>query len=177
MSEADIPEPVIIPNPAVPKEPQAVGGTEPFYYILKAGTIMGPLSIRAIAQLAHSHQLDRGDFLQIAGNSHWLPLATALDPSVPPPAGTPPAPAPMTILRWGWMRLRYNLGEKSLPAGLVCLAMACLGVLLTQWPPAFWGPLVLLPIAAACALLHRRRFVAGLLLLAAVGLLLFFTQR
>ena len=167
--ESDIPEPVIIPNPVVPEEPHRDAEREPFYYILKDGTIMGPLSIRSIARMAHAHQLTRGDFLQIAGNSNWLPLAAALDPGSPPPDGTPPSPGFPTIIRWSWMRLRYNLGEKSLAAGLVCLGMASLGVMLTQWPSAFWAPLLVPPALAFIQLLRKRRFVAAAFLFAGIA--------
>lgn len=175
--EPDIPEPVIIPNPVEMEEPRQEGEREAFYYILKAGTIMGPISIRTIARMAHAHQLTRGDFVQIAGNANWLPLAEALDPGVPPPDGTPPAPEFPAIMRWSWMRLRYNLGEKSLSAGLVCLGMASLGVMLTQWPSAFWAPLLVPPVLAFIRLLRKRRFVAGAFLFAGIATIPLLAQK
>ncbi|MEK0449055.1 MAG: domain 2 [Verrucomicrobiota bacterium] len=167
--DPDIPAPVFIPNPSEIVTPPDETEREAFYYILRTGAIMGPLSIRTIARMAHAHQLTRGDFVQIAGNSNWLPLAEALDPGVPPPDGTPPAPEFPAIMRWSWMRLRYNLGEKSLSAGLVCLGMASLGVMLTQWPSAFWAPLLVPPVLAWIRLLRKRRFVAGAFLFAGIA--------
>ena len=86
-----------------------------------------------------------------------------------PPDGTSPAPDWKTIASWGWLRLRYNLDEQSLLAGCICLGIAVLGVLLTQWSAAFWGPLLLPPIFAVASLLRKKQFIAGGLLLAGVA--------
>ncbi len=161
--------PVIIPNPVDEDESTDPEPAVPevYYYVLQTGRIAGPFTIKRVVEMALTHTVNRSDFVQIAGSSQWLPLPVALDPSVPPPEGTNPAPQWTSILAWCWLRLRYNLDEKSLLAGWICLGIAVLGVLLSQWQLAFWGPLTLPPLVAAIALIRQRRFFAGGLLLAA----------
>lgn len=168
MATAGRHQPIIIPNPIEVEEyslPEDVA-REVHYYILRCGKILGPFTIKRVMEMAITHTVGRSDFVQIAGSSQWLSLPVALDPTAAPPDGTNPAPDLKTIARWAWMRLRYNIDEKSLWAGTLCLSMAVIGVLCTQWPVVFWGPLVLPPIAAAWALFRRKQFVAGLVLLA-----------
>ena len=142
---------------------------EVYYYVLQNGRIAGPFTIKRIVELAISRTVKRSDFVQVAGTAEWLLLPTALDPATPPPDGTSPAPDFQTIASWSWLRLRYNLDEQSLLAGCICLAMAVLGVLVSQWSAAFWGPLLLPPIFAVAALLRKKQYAAGLLLLAGIA--------
>lgn len=162
-------QPLIIPNPVVEDastdpEPDV---PEVYYYVLQTGRIAGPFTIKRVVEMALTHTVNRSDFVQIAGTAQWLPLPVALAPSVPPPDGTNPAPRWASILAWCWLRLRYNLDEKSLQAGWICLGIAVVGVILSQWQLAFWGPLTLPPLVSAITLIRRRRFFAGGLLLAA----------
>ncbi len=161
-------QPIIIPNPIEADEPSYTESVvrELHYYVLRCGKILGPFTIKRVMEMAITHTVGRSDFVQIAGSTQWLPLPIALDPTAAPPDGTNPAPDWRTILRWAWMRLRYNIDEKSLWAGAICLAISLIGVLCTQWPVVFWGPLVVPPLVAAWALLRRKRFVAGGILLA-----------
>lgn len=160
-------KPLIIPNPVVDgdSEPEA---PEVYYYVLQAGRIAGPFTIKRVLEMALTKTVGKRDFVQIAGASEWLPLPRALDPDMPLPDGMRPAPDWRTIADWAWLRLRYNLDEKSLSAGCFCLSIAVLGVSLSQWSVAYWGPLMLPPIIAGVALLLRKRFIAGLILLLAV---------
>ena len=165
--------PLIIPNPVdedASTDPESAV-PEVYYYVLQTGRIAGPFTIKRVVEMALTHTVNRSDFVQIAGTAQWLPLPLALAPSVPPPDGTSPAPRWASILAWCWLRLRYNLDEKSLPAGWACLGIAVVGVLLSQWQLAFWVPLALPSLVAAVALLRRRRFVAGGILLIAVAVL------
>lgn len=150
---------------------------ERYYYVLQNGSIAGPFAIEKVVKLAISRAVKSSDFVQVAGTEDWLLLPTALDPGTPPPEGTSPSPDWGTIATWCWLRLRYNLDEKSLAAGSVCLVMAVLGVLLSQWSAAFWGPLLLPPIVAAGALLRKTQYVAGLLLLAGVAVVPLLAQK
>jgi hypothetical protein len=142
---------------------------EVYYYVLQNGSIAGPFTIKKVVEMAITHTVKRSDFVQAAGSSEWLLLPLALDPGTPAPDGTSPAPDWKTIASWSWLRLRYNLDEKSLAAGCICLAIAVLGVLVSQWSAAFWGPMLLPPIFAVASLLRKKRYVAGLLLLAGVA--------
>jgi hypothetical protein len=141
---------------------------EQYYYVLQTGKISGPFTIKRLVEMALSRTVSRGDFVQVAGSSDWQLLPVALDPSVPPPEGTSPAPEFKTIASWSWLRLRYNLDEKSLLAGCVCLGISVLGVLFSRWTVIFWGPLILPPLVAGVALVRKRRIFAGVLLLLAV---------
>ena len=164
-------QPIIIPNPVEEDESSAPEALprEVHYYVLRCGKILGPFTIKRVMEMAITHTVGRSDFVQIAGSSQWVPLPVALDPSARPPDGTNPAPDWLTISRWAWMRLRYNIDEQSLWAGCTCLTIALIGVLCTQWSVVFWGPLVLPPIVAAWALLRRKRFVAGGILFASAA--------
>lgn len=158
----------IIPNPPEVDEPEP---TQPElqYYVLQSGKIAGPFTIRRIVEMAIAHTVGRADFIQVAGGSQWRSLSETLNPALPPPEGIAPAPDWTTILDWSWLRLRYNLDEKSLAAGLVCLSIAVLGVLLSQWSLVFWGPLCIPPIIAAISLLRKKRYVAAGLLVIAIA--------
>lgn len=160
----------IIPNPPEVDEPELTT-PELQYYVLQSGRIAGPFTIRRIVEMAVSHTVGRSDFVQVAGGSQWRLLSETLNPALPPPEGTAPAPDWRTIVDWAWLRLRYNIDEKSLAAGLACLGISVLGVLLSQWSLAFWGPLCVPPIIAAIALLRRKRYVAAGLLVVAVAAL------
>ena len=164
-------QPTIIPNPIEDDESftSEAAPLEVHYYVLRCGKILGPFTIKRVMEMAITHTVGRSDFVQIAGSTQWLPLPIALDPTSAPPDGTNPAPDLGTILRWAWMRLRYNIDEKSLWAGAACLAIALIGVLCTQWPVVFWGPLVVPPVVAAWALLRRKRILAGSVLLVAAA--------
>lgn len=162
--------PLIIPNPP-DVEAEQPEPPELQYYVLQAGKITGPFTILRIVEMAVAHTVGRNDFIQIAGSSQWRSLPETLNPTLQPPDGTSPAPDWATIIDWAWLRLRYNIDEKSLLAGLACLLMALIGVLLSQWTLIFWGPLMAPPIAAALALLRKKHYIAGALLLAATGMI------
>ena len=162
-------QPNIIPNPPDVDEPEPTP-PELHYYVLQRGKIAGPFTILRIVEMAVARTVGRGDFIQITGSSQWRSLPETLNPALPPPEGTSPAPNWATTLHWAWLRLRYNLDEESLAAGCACLGIAAVGVLLSQWSLAFWGPLLIPPVIAAISLLRKKRYVAGALLITAVTL-------
>ena len=163
-------QPKIIPNPPDVEQPESAP-PELHYYVLQRGKIVGPFTIQRIVEMAVTHTVGSSDFIQVAGSSQWRSLSETLNPTLPAPEGTSPAPDWTTIFAWAWLRLRYNLDEKSLAAGWACLAIAVLGVLFSQWSLAFWGPLLIPPVIAAIALLRKKRHIAAALLIAAVAAL------
>lgn len=162
-------KPMIIPNPVDANDAEVIE-PEQYYYVLQYGKIAGPFTIKRVVEMAVERTVGRRDFVQKAGTSEWLSLPVALNPAEPPPAGTSPAPDWLTIASWLWMRLRYNLDEKSLVAGSACLFVAVIGVLVCNWNTCFWMPFFLPSAVAAITLLRRARFIEGGILTVAVAL-------
>ena len=99
--------PRIIPNSDEPEdsEPQ---DPEVYYYVLQTGRIAGPFSIKRVVEMALTRTVKGSDFVQVAGSADWKLLPVAIDPSVPPPEGTSPAPDWMTIASWAWLTARWT---------------------------------------------------------------------
>jgi hypothetical protein len=101
------------------------------------------------------------------GEEDWRPVGQILGLEVAEIHGAV-APDWKTILKWGWLRLRYNLGEQSLPAGGVFLAIGTLTLALSRWPFLLWLPWFGGAVVCAIPLLRRKKEVHGALLLVGV---------
>ena len=138
------------------------------YYVLKGREILGPFSTEDLeAGLANGHFAGT-DFVQVEGHASWLPLQHLISDPQDDMRGAL-APTWGTILSWLWLRFRYNLGEQSLAAGIVCVAVGLLSLVLSRWPIVFWLPWTVAAAVAAFALLRRRQAREGWLLLAAAA--------
>jgi S1-C subfamily serine protease len=146
-------------TPTFPVDPPAE------LYVLKHGEMFGPF---------HEEQLRRGveeghfaaeDFTQIEGQEGWHPIGLGMDEAELRGAV---APDWVSILKWGWIRLRYHVGEQSLAAGSAFLAIGTLALALSRWPFVFWLPWFGAAVVCAIPLLRRKREAHGALLLVGV---------
>jgi hypothetical protein len=112
-------------------------------------------------------RFEPGDFVQVDGRVVWQPLGRVLEATEAELKGAV-APDWSTILKWAWLRLRYNLDEQSLRTGGVCLLIGTLSLALSHWEFVFWLPWFLAAAVAGLSLLRRKHEGHGALLLAAV---------
>jgi hypothetical protein len=80
------------------------------------------------------------------------------------------APDWRSLVTWVWLRLRYNLDEQSVGAGLTMLGIGVATLALARWPFVFSSPWFVLTAVAGFALLRRGRLMQGFLFLLAVVL-------
>jgi hypothetical protein len=161
--------PVITPNPVeeerVPAAPDQY--ETHLYFVLRHGEILGPFTFQRLLELTVAKTVSRDDFVQKSGAFEWVPLRWVLDPDNAPREDGAHAPQWKTLLSWCWMRLRYNLDERSLPAGLACLGLSIVGLLLSHWPMIFWGPWSVLAFVAGVSLYRRDHVGTGIALMLA----------
>ncbi len=150
------------PTPAPEKTPADVP-----HYVLRRGEILGPFAVAELHKLVADGVLEYDDFVQEAGNAEWLPLRWLLIPGEAQDLGGALAPTWLTLLKWSWLRLRYNLDAQSLYAGWVCLGLALSGLFLSRWPALLWLPWVVLAFFGGVALYRRERVGAGIVLMLA----------
>lgn len=166
-------EPTIIPNPPDDETSHLPDAPDPaeqrIYFVLKAGEILGPLTFRKLVTFIAAKTITKDDLVQEGGSHEWVPVRWVLDPKDGPREEGATAPTWRTLLSWAWMRLRYNLDEQSLPAGLVCLGASVLGLLLSQWPAVFWIPWAVLAFLAGASLHRRGKSLPGVLLMLAAA--------
>jgi len=161
--------PVITPNPI--EDDTTPGAPDQYethlYFVLRHGEILGPFTFKSLLELTVAKTVSRDDFVQKSGSFEWVPLRWVLDPENAPREDGAHAPQWKTLLSWCWMRLRYNLDECSLQAGLLCLGFSIAGLLLSHWPVIFWAPWSVLSFIAGVALYRRNRVAAGIALMLA----------
>ncbi len=151
------------PTPTHDKTPANVP-----HYVLRRGEILGPFEIEELHKLVADGVLEYDDFVQEAGNSEWLPLRWLLVPGDAQDLGGALAPTWHTLLKWSWLRLRYNLDAQSLYAGWVCLGLALCGLYLSsRWREILWLPWAILAFFGGVALYRRERIGAGIALMLA----------
>ncbi len=141
------------------------------YYVLRRGEILGPFLLSSLDDLVEEGRVEYDDFVQQAGDCDWSPLRWLLVPSSAVDLDGALAPTWKTLIKWAWLRLRYNIDEKSLPAGWVCLGFAVSGVFLSRWPVLLWAPWSVFAFFGGVALYHRNRTVAGISLMLASALI------
>lgn len=138
------------------------------HYVLRRGEILGPFELEELHKLVADGVLEYDDFVQEAGNSEWLPLRWLLVPGDAQDLGGALAPTWHTLLKWSWLRLRYNLDAQSLYAGWVCLGLALCGLYLSsRWREILWLPWAILAFFGGVALYRRERIGAGIALMLA----------
>ena len=137
------------------------------YYVLKQGEMFGPFGEEQLREGLNDGHFTAADFVQAEGQTDWLPLGRVLG-GVDNDMRGAVAPDWISILKWAWLRLRYNLDEQSYPAGWVCLAVGAVSLALSRWPFVFWLPWFAAAVVAAVALLKRKHESHGAILLVAV---------
>ena len=140
------------------------------FYVLKQGGMHGPFTREELHARYSTGILAMEDFVQMEGVPIWQPLARVLGSDETIPHGAI-APDWKSLIRWAWLRLRYDIDEQSAVAGLVCLGVGLAVLALSHWTFLFWLPWVFAALLSAVALIQRRRTVAGILLLLGVILL------
>jgi hypothetical protein len=139
-------------------------------YVLKQGNILGPFTRERVRGALDSGELNPEDFAQTGGLAIWQPVIRVLGDYEYELRGAI-APDWRSLLHWAWLRLRYDIDENSENAGLFCLGVGLVVLALSHWTFLFWLPWVGAALLASVALLQRRRFIAGILLLIAVILM------
>jgi hypothetical protein len=140
------------------------------FYVLKQGNILGPFTRERLrAALAH-RELNPEDFAQTGGEPFWQPVSRLIGEVEPELRGAI-APDWKSLIQWAWLRLRYDIDERSEIAGSVCLGVGLLVLALSHWTFLFWLPWTGAALLASVALLQRRRYLVGILLLIGVILL------
>lgn len=135
------------------------------FYILRGGEILGPFSPSALMDLVKIGRAEFDDFAQEIGDSEWSPLRWVLDPANSEALEGAHAPTWQTLIKWAWLRLRYNLEERSLSSGWIFLGIALAGLFLSRWPALLWAPWAALAFFGGIALYRRERAVAGISLM------------
>lgn len=141
------------------------------YYVLRRGEILGPLDLEQLKELIAADRLAYDDFVQQAGSAEWLPVRWLLIPEESQDLEGALAPTWRTLIKWAWLRLRYNLDEQSLSAGWVCLGLAMIGLFLSRWPVLLWAPWAILAFFGGIALYRRNRPGSGISLMIAAALI------
>jgi hypothetical protein len=152
------------PSDALPVSDSAAPVEQP-HYVLRRGEILGPFDIEQLRELVSDGMLENDDFVQQAGSSEWLPLRWLLIPDDAQDLDGALAPTWKTLLKWSWLRLRYNLDAQSLSAGWVCLGLALAGLFLSRWPMLLWAPWAVLAFFGGVALYRRERVGPGIALM------------
>ncbi len=155
-------------------EPAATELEEPSdnpHYVLRRGEILGPFETHQLRELVAEGNLGYDDFVQQTGSSEWLPLRWLLVPDDAKDLDGALAPTWKTLLKWSWLRLRYNLDEQSLSAGWVCLGLALSGLFLSRWPMLLWAPWAVLAFFGGVALYRRERIGSGIALMLAAAII------
>ena len=148
--------------------------TDDEFYVLKQGGMHGPFTREELQARFAEGVLVMEDFVQAEGVPIWQPLARVLGDDGGTRRGAI-APDWKSLLTWVWLRLRFDLDEKSIVTGWVCLGIGLAALVLSHWTFIFWLPWIFAALLAALALCQRRRMVAGVaLLIAAVVLPLAF---
>ena len=141
------------------------------HYVLRRGEILGPFEMPQLRELVAGGMLEYDDFVQQTGSSEWLPLRWLLIPDDAQDLDGALAPTWRTLLKWSWLRLRYNLDEQSLSAGWVCLGLALGGLFLSRWPMLLWAPWAVLAFFGGIALYRRDRVAPGIALMLASAII------
>lgn len=141
------------------------------YYVLRRGEILGPFDIEQLQELVKGGMLEYDDFVQQAGNPEWLPVRWLLIPEEAQDLEGALAPTWRTLIKWAWLRLRYNLDEQSLSSGWVCLGLAMAGLFLSRWPMLLWAPWAILAFFGGVALYRRDRPGSGISLMLSAALI------
>jgi hypothetical protein len=139
----------------------------PDYFVLKGGHILGPFDIDELRAAISENRIDLSDFVQTGGLPIWRPLARVLGMDGSTSYGAV-APDWRSILTWAWLRLRYNLDEQSLAAGLIFFGIALVALPLARFSFLIWLPWLIPAAVAAVALIRRRQVLPGVALLLAV---------
>ncbi len=142
------------------------------HYVLRRGEILGPFDLEQLKELIGESMLEYDDFVQQAGTSEWLPLRWLLIPNKTQDLEGALAPTWRTLIKWAWLRLRYNLDEESLSAGWVCLGLTIAGLFLSRWPMLLWAPWAVLAFLGGGVLYRRNRPGSGIALMLATALIL-----
>lgn len=140
------------------------------HYVLRRGKILGPFKLEKLTELVSTGTLGYDDFVQQPGSSEWVPLRWLLVPSDAQDLEGALAPTWRTLLSWAWLRLRFNLMERSLSAGWVGVAIALGALFLSRWPMLLWAPWAVLAFFGGIALFRRERTGAGVALMIASAL-------
>jgi hypothetical protein len=156
-------------NPTEPSSAADVPDDNP-YYVLRRGEILGPFREDQLPELVTGGLVEYDDFVQQAGSSEWLPLRWLLIPNDAQDLEGALAPTWRTLLKWSWLRLRYNLDEQSLSAGWVCLGLALAGLFLSRWPMLLWAPWAVLAFFGGIALYRRQQPGPGIALMLAAAI-------
>ena len=147
--------------------PETPHGKPAEYHVLKRGEMLGPFSEAELRAALADGRFEMRDFVQVEGEVAWRPLGRILDAPGDEMKGAV-APDWHSILKWAWLRLRYNLDEQTMAAGSICLVLGTLALVLSRFPFVFWMPWFLAAIVAAITLFRRNHEGKGALLLAAV---------
>lgn len=150
-------------------DPKETAAQNP-HYVLRHGEILGPFEMEELTKMVSAGKLDHDDFVQQTGTSEWLPLRWLLVPNAAQDLEGALAPTWRTLLKWTWLRLRFNLDEQSLYAGWVCLGLAFAGLFLSRWPMLLWAPWAVLAFFGGVALYRRGRPGTGIALMIAAAL-------
>jgi hypothetical protein len=137
------------------------------YYVLKEGKIVGPYTKEQLRADINAGRLKQTDFVQTGGLPIWRPLGRVLGEGFEELAGAV-APDWRSLVTWAWLRLRYNLDEQSIGAGLTTLGIGIVALALARWPFVFWAPWFIFAAIAGFALLRRGRSMLGFFFLLAV---------
>ena len=137
------------------------------YYVLKDGEMLGPFDEDQLRAGLANGQFAATDFFQPSHETKWQPMRSLLAPDHQGAEGAV-APDWHCILKWAWLRLRYSLGQSSVQAGGVCLAIGTAVLILSRWPFLFWIPWFIATAIAAVALIRRKREAHGTVLLLCV---------
>jgi len=140
------------------------------FYVLKQGNILGPFTHEELRAALASRELNPEDFAQTGGLPFWQPLSRLIGDVEIELRGAI-APDWKSLIHWAWLRLRYDIDERSEIAGSVCLGVGLLVLALSHWTFLFWLPWTGAALLASVALLQRRRYLLGILLLIGVILL------
>jgi S1-C subfamily serine protease len=137
-------------------------------YVLKNGEMFGPFREEQLRRGVEEGHFAPEDFVQIEGQEAWHPIGRMLGMDGAESAGVV-TPDWVSLLRWAWLRLRYDVGEQSFAAGSVFLGIGTLALALSRWPFLFWLPWFGATVVCAIPLLRRRKREAhGALLLVGV---------
>jgi hypothetical protein len=137
-----------------------------FTYSSRA-TFSGPFTRERLRTALASRELNPKTSRRLVAFPIWQPLARIIGDIEVELRGAI-APDWKSLIQWAWLRLRYDIDERSEIAGSVCLGVGLLVLALSHWTFLFWLPWTGAALLAAVALLQRKRFLTGILLLIGV---------